>query len=102
MKKRQNVKNTSDVAQSVSYQKETFEVGGMSCASCANTIQKTLVRLEGVKSAVVDLATSSATVEYDPNTITPDNMQEAVESIGYEFDVKGSGKEHKSDRGGCC
>lgn len=98
----ENVKYKSDVDQSVSYFKETFEVGGMTCGSCASSIQKKLSQLEGVKSAVVDLATSSATVEYDPQMITPNSMQEAVENMGYEFGVKGSGKENKSNRRGCC
>lgn len=98
----ENVKYKSDINQSVSYLKETFEVGGMTCGSCANRIQKKLSQLEGVKSAVVSLSTSTATVEYDPKMVTLDQMQEAVENMGYEFGVKGSGKEHKSNRGGCC
>jgi hypothetical protein len=36
----------SDVDQSVSSKRETFDVNGMSCASCANTVQKTLTRLK--------------------------------------------------------
>jgi Cu+-exporting ATPase len=80
----------SDVDQSVSSKRETFDVNGMSCASCANTVQKTLIRLEGVTSAEVDLAGSSTAVVYDPAIVTPEEMQKAVEHAGYELGAKDS------------
>jgi copper chaperone CopZ len=98
----ENLKSKTDTNKSVSEKKEIFDVGGLSCSSCANTVQRTLSRLEGVQSADVNYSASSATVEYDPTVVSPDQMQEAVEKVGYKFNVKGSGKEDKPDRRGCC
>jgi copper chaperone CopZ len=100
----ENLKSKTDTNKSVSEKKETFDVGGLSCSSCANTVQRTLSRLEGVQSADVNYnySASSATVEYDPTVVGPDQMQEAVEKVGYKLNTKGSGKEDKPDRRDCC
>ena len=45
---------------------ETFPVLGMSCASCSARVEKTLNHQSGVKKAVVNYASATATVEYDP------------------------------------
>ncbi|MEX2336018.1 MAG: heavy metal-associated domain-containing protein [Fulvivirga sp.] len=82
----------SDVDQSFSSKRKTFDVNGMTCASCASTVQKTLARLEGVTSAEVDLEDSSAAVVYDPAIVTPEEMQKAVEHAGYELGTKDSRK----------
>lgn len=95
----ENVNNRSDVDKTT--KRETFDVNGMSCASCSNTVEKTLSRIEGVKSAEVDLAASSATVEYDPTVATPDKMQEAIESAGYRFGTKDGSENEEDGRGGC-
>jgi copper chaperone CopZ len=98
----ENLKSKTNVNKSVSERKETFDVSGLSCSSCANTVQRTLSRLEGIKSADVNFSASSATVEYDPTIVSPDQMQEAVEKVGYKLNLKGSGKEDKQNRRGCC
>jgi copper chaperone CopZ len=69
----------NDVNKSISGKKETFNVGGLSCSSCANTVQRTLSRLEGVKSADVNFSASSATVEYDPTVVGPGQMVDATD-----------------------
>ena len=43
-----------------------------------------LSKLDGVKSATVDLASKSATVEYDRGRVTPQQMVDAVNRLGYE------------------
>ena len=58
-------------------------VGGMTCASCAARIEKRLNRLDGVH-AQVNYATERAAVEFDPETVTPDDLVAAIESIGYQ------------------
>ena len=57
-------------------------IEGMTCASCANRIEKRLNRLDGVK-ASVNYATEAASVEYDPRHVEPDQLISAVESAGY-------------------
>ena len=58
-------------------------ITGMTCAACANRVEKSLARAPGVKSAGVNLATSRATVEYDPTATGVEQLAEAVKSAGY-------------------
>ena len=57
-------------------------VGGMTCASCAARIEKKLNRLGGV-TATVNFATETATVDYDPATVSTDDLVATVEATGY-------------------
>jgi Cu+-exporting ATPase len=57
-------------------------IEGMTCASCANRIERNLNELEGV-SATVNFATESARVEYDSGTVAPEQLLGAVASAGY-------------------
>jgi Cu+-exporting ATPase len=98
----ENLKSKTDVNKSISGKKETFNVGGLRCSSCANTVQRTLSRPEGVQSADVSFSASSATVEYDPTVVGPGQMQEAVEKVGYKLNTKARGKDDKQDRQGYC
>jgi len=63
---------------------ETLSVGGMHCAACSSRVEKALRKLEGVKSAVVNLATEKATVVYDPQTLRFLAIKEAIINAGYE------------------
>ncbi|MGZ4395339.1 MAG: cation transporter, partial [Gaiellaceae bacterium] len=63
-------------------EKVQLEIEGMSCASCAARIEKTLNRLEGVE-ASVNYATDEATVSFDPDTVHIDDLLAAVEASGY-------------------
>mgnify|MGYP006292142663 FL=1 len=56
-------------------EKVIFDIGGMSCASCAQTIEKNLKAMEGVFSADVNIATDRGTVEYNPSKITRDEFE---------------------------
>jgi P-type Cu+ transporter len=44
----------------------TLPVSGMTCASCANRIERGLKKVGGVETAQVNLASEQATVTYDP------------------------------------
>lgn len=61
----------------------SLKISGMSCASCAITIEKSLKRLDGVKSANVNFATERATVEYSPELVSILDLRKAVEDVGY-------------------
>ena len=63
-------------------------VGGMTCASCVGRVEKKLNRLDGV-SATVNLATASASVDYDPTLVDPANLVATVERTGYTAAVAG-------------
>ena len=63
--------------------KVSLTVGGMTCASCAGNVEKTLRGVHGVKGAVVNLPASKAQVEYEPSSTSLTDMKKAVEEIGY-------------------
>jgi len=57
---------------------------GMSCASCANTIEKALGKASGVSKASVNFATKTATVRYDAAATSPEKLVEVVKGTGYD------------------
>jgi Cu+-exporting ATPase len=57
-------------------------VEGMTCASCANRVERKLNKLDGVE-ASVNFATERASVEFDPEALAPERLVEAVEAAGY-------------------
>ena len=57
-------------------------ITGMTCASCANRIEKKLNSLDGV-SATVNYATEKAMVDYDPTAVEQAELVDAVEAAGY-------------------
>jgi len=57
-------------------------ITGMTCASCANRIERTLNKLDGV-TATVNYATEKARVEFDPAAVSPEELVGAVEAAGY-------------------
>src|SRR5579863_9976930 len=58
-------------------------VSGMTCAACARTIERTLAKTPGVERANVNLATNTATVEYDPRRVKAGDFVTAIEGLGY-------------------
>ncbi len=62
----------------------TFNLEGMTCASCAMRIEKGLKKVPGVKDASVNFATEQATVTYDPSQTGIEQMVRSVEAVGYK------------------
>ncbi|GAB3637802.1 heavy metal translocating P-type ATPase [Hymenobacter arcticus] len=62
---------------------ETLDIEGMTCASCAAFVEKSLSRTPGVQRAMVNYATEKATVDYLPTQASPATLKEAVISAGY-------------------
>lgn len=58
--------------------KAEFDVTGMTCAACANKIEKRLNKLEGVDKATVNFALESVLVEYNPEQVSTTDMKEAI------------------------
>ena len=58
-------------------------VTGMTCAACARAIERQLSSTPGVTSAHVNFATSTATVEFDPQQTQLPVLVGAIEEIGY-------------------
>lgn len=77
--------------------KRTFRVENMMCAMCVAHVQKTIESLEGVKSVNVNLASGSALVEYETNTISESKIKEAVDSSGYNMIIEEESRTKKSE-----
>ncbi len=65
--------------------RQTFPVVGLSCASCAGSVESMLNTASGVIRAEVNFATQSALAEYDPEQIQPAQLRTLVQSIGYDL-----------------
>ena len=68
--------------------KKAFPVLRMSCAGCANTIEKIVKQLPGVVDAAVNFATNTLTVTYDADQLTTEAINDAVSSGGYELIIE--------------
>ena len=64
--------------------KKEFAISGMHCAACAARIEKGLGKLPGVASAVVNLASERAVVEYDSAQVSVVQLQDKVKKLGFE------------------
>jgi Cu+-exporting ATPase len=62
---------------------ETLDIEGMTCASCASFVEKSLSRTPGVQRAIVNFATEKATIDYLPTQASPATLKEAVVKAGY-------------------
>ena len=60
----------------------------MACASCQAHVEKTLRELQGINEVQVSLTARHAVVDYDPAVITPGQMKEAVNAIGFDLVVE--------------
>ncbi|GAF17372.1 LOW QUALITY PROTEIN: lead, cadmium, zinc and mercury transporting ATPase [Bacillus sp. JCM 19046] len=66
-------------------EKEVYiPIEGMTCAACANRIEKGLSRLDGVDEATVNFATEKAKVRYDSEKIQPQAFEEKIQHLGYD------------------
>ncbi len=73
----------SDAGYGVATEKTTFNVGGLTCASCVAHVEKALARVPGVVKANVNLASEKATVDFLPGESGPADFKAAVEDAGY-------------------
>jgi Cu2+-exporting ATPase len=69
----------------------SMPVLGMTCASCAVSVESIIGAQPGVDKAEVNYATQSVKVIYHPNEIQPDALQKAVQSIGYDLILEQEG-----------
>src|SRR5438105_2373906 len=76
-----------DTRQAKAENKVTFPVTGMTCAACQARVQRALTAEPGVIDAAVNLVTRSAAVRYDPSSVTPQRLIDAVRGTGYEADL---------------
>ncbi|MGE6364994.1 heavy metal translocating P-type ATPase [Bacillus paramycoides] len=77
--------------------KAEFMVSGMTCAACANRVEKRLNRLDGVSKATVNFALESATVEFNPDEISVTEMKSTITKLGYKLEVKSDEQNSSTD-----
>lgn len=68
--------------------KKQYPVSGMTCASCASSVETILASEPGVIKAGVNFATQSVQVEFEPAIIEPQRMKQALQAIGYDMMIE--------------
>jgi Cu+-exporting ATPase len=73
--------------------KETYKVTGMTCASCASSVERVTKKLEGVTLSEVNLATNKLTITYDEDKVTKNMILDKVEKAGFGIEIEENEKE---------
>ncbi|MDR1000427.1 MAG: heavy metal translocating P-type ATPase [Clostridiales bacterium] len=73
-----------EVVDKTDCQSATIPIGGMTCAACAQRIERAIRKLDGIESVSVNLATEKATVTYKPSEVRLSAIREAIEKAGYK------------------
>ena len=66
------------------YVTKTFDVEGMTCASCSSTVEKTAAKLNGMERASVNLASEKMSVTYNPLELSVRDISDAISGSGYK------------------
>jgi Cu+-exporting ATPase len=81
-------KKIRDLGYDVITNKVEFDITGMTCAACSARIEKGLNKMDGVMNANVNLALEKASVEYNPARLSPADVIQKVEKLGYGASVR--------------
>lgn len=74
-----------------------FQITGMTCAACANRIEKGLNKMQSVSNATVNLALETAHVEFNPAEISVSDLVKKVEKLGYGAILKNEDQSNEGD-----
>ena len=83
-------------------EKADLDIEGMTCASCAQAVEKGLADLDGTEDVNVNIATDKASLAYDPDKVSKEDMEEAVERAGYHVADSEGGKAELDVEGMTC
>ena len=89
-------KKIRDLGYDVITEKKELVLTGMTCAACSTRIEKGLNKMDGVIQANVNLALEKASIEFNPATISPQEMIKRVEDLGYGAMVKSDENEQEA------
>ncbi|MEH7754122.1 heavy metal translocating P-type ATPase, partial [Bacillus toyonensis] len=67
------------------------------CAACANRVEKRLNKLDGVNKATVNFALESATVDFNPDEVSVNEMKSTITKLGYKLEVKSDEQDGSTD-----
>ncbi|WP_010268159.1 heavy metal translocating P-type ATPase [Paenibacillus senegalensis] len=71
------------MSKQASLKQTSMQITGMTCAACANRIEKGLNKMDGVKEANVNFALERATLTYDPEQTDMSQLEERIRKLGY-------------------
>ena len=77
---------------------ETIDVVGMTCATCAGSIEDAVASLPGILSVSANFAVDEVTVAYNPSMVDRSAVYDAIESAGYEPDRQTGSEELTEER----
>lgn len=66
-----------------------YNIEGMTCASCAQTVEKVVSKVPSVEEASVNLATEKLTVSFNENSANEEAVIKAVDDAGYQVVMPG-------------
>jgi P-type Cu+ transporter len=67
----------------VQMENATLKLRGMSCASCARSVEAAIISVRGVNECIVNFGAEQATVKFDPRKTDLQTIQDAVDAAGY-------------------
>lgn len=82
-----------DLGYGVTGIKKIFPILEMTCASCAISVENVIKEQPGVLNAAVNFAAANVSVEYLPENVSPEALQNAVRAIGYDLLLESGGDE---------
>ncbi|MDM5154369.1 heavy metal translocating P-type ATPase [Bacillus sp. DX1.1] len=77
-------KQISKLGYGVKKESAELNISGMTCAACANRIEKGISKMEGVSTVNVNFALETAHVEYAGNEVTLEDIMQKVKKLGYQ------------------
>ncbi|MCJ8166717.1 heavy metal translocating P-type ATPase [Pontibacter sp. E15-1] len=78
--------------------KSTFPVEGMTCVSCAGSIESMLRARDGVKEANVNFAGKTVQIAYAPKKVSEAQLRQTVQEIGFDILLEGTTQEELDER----
>ena len=69
----------------------TFHVTGMTCGGCEVGVRRVVKKLDGVEEVEASYKEETAVITYQPEKVTPEQIIEAIESLGYSAELQGEG-----------
>jgi len=75
-----------------------ISIRGMHCASCAANINKALTKTNGVLESNVNFSTANATITFDKNTVSEENLINIIIAKGYKASIRQKGQFDKTQR----
>ncbi len=74
-----------------------YRIGGMTCSSCVQEIEKNLNVLEGIEEASINFASETGRIKYDPEVLRSTKIKELIEQTGYQVEQLTEDGEDRQD-----